>query len=105
MDFYEEEDDIIRSSRSQMIFKKGVLKYFAIFTGKQSCRSGGLLQRPEKLLHRCFPVNIVKFLRPPFFTEHLGWLLFYYLIPSRSVTFLARRNYLIQLDLFFCKKY
>ena len=25
--------------------------------------------------HRCFPVNIEKFLRTPFLTEHLRWLL------------------------------
>ena len=25
--------------------------------------------------HRCFPVNFVKFLRRPFFKEHLWWLL------------------------------
>ena len=38
MYFHEEDNDIIRSSRSQMFFKIGVLKHFAIFTGKQSCR-------------------------------------------------------------------
>ena len=26
-------------------------------------------------LHRCFPVNFAKFLRTPFFTGHLWWLL------------------------------
>ena len=36
--------------------------------------------RPATLLkrrpwHRCFPVNFEKFLRTPFFTEHLWWLL------------------------------
>ena len=38
------------------------------------------LPRPATLLkkrlwHRCFPVNFVKFLRTPFLTEHLRWLL------------------------------
>ena len=28
----------------------------------------------KKLQHRCFPVNITKFLRTPFFAEHLWWL-------------------------------
>ena len=28
-----------------------------------------------RLWHRCFPVNSAKFLRPPFLTEHLRWLL------------------------------
>ena len=65
MDFHEE-DNIeaivnIRSNRSQMFFKIAVHKHFAIFTGKQSCMPEGLPHRLEKLLHRCFPVNIVKF--------------------------------------------
>ena len=29
----------------------------------------------KRLCHRCFPVNFAKFLRTPFFTEHLRWLL------------------------------
>ena len=29
----------------------------------------------ESLWHRCFPVNFAKFLRTPFFTKHLQWLL------------------------------
>ena len=33
----------------------------------------------KRLCHRCFPVNFAKFLRTPFFTEHLWWLL---LIPA-----------------------
>ena len=27
------------------------------------------------MMHRCFPVNFAKFLRKPFFTEYLRWLL------------------------------
>ena len=44
------------SSRSQIFFKIGVLKHFAIFTGKHLSEGG-----------KCFPVNIEKFLRTPFF--------------------------------------
>ena len=29
----------------------------------------------KRLLHRCFPVNLAKFLRTPFFKEHSRWLL------------------------------
>ena len=29
----------------------------------------------KRLWNRCFPVNFVKFLRKPFFIEHLWWLL------------------------------
>ena len=31
----------------------------------------------KRLWHRCFPVNFSKFLRTPFFIEHLRWLHFY----------------------------
>ena len=42
--------------------------------------SEAVARRPATLLkkrlwHRCFPVNFGKFLRTPFFTEHLRWLL------------------------------
>ena len=33
----------------------------------------------KRLWHRCFPVNFVKFLRTPFFAEHLQWLLLLFL--------------------------
>ena len=32
----------------------------------------------KRLWHRCFPVNFAKFLRTPFFTEHLRWLLLFF---------------------------
>ena len=62
----------------------GVFRNFTKFTGKHLCQSlffykvAGL--RPASLLkkrfwHKCFPVNFVKFLRTPIFTEHLRWLL------------------------------
>ena len=73
-----------RSSCPEVFCKKGVLKNFAKFTGKHLCQSlffnkvAGL--RPVTLLkkrlwHRCFAMNFAKFLRTPFGTEHLWWLL------------------------------
>ena len=67
-----------------MFCKKGVLRDFSKFTGKHLCRSlffnkvAGL--RPatllkKKLLHRCFPANVGKFLRTSFLIEHPRWLL------------------------------
>ena len=35
----------------------------------------GVLFLIRRLQYRCFCVNFVKFLRTPFFTEHLQWLL------------------------------
>ena len=32
----------------------------------------------KSIWHRCFPVNFAIFLRTPFFTEHLRWLLLHY---------------------------
>ena len=32
----------------------------------------------KRLQHRCFPVKFAKFLRTPFLTEHLQWLLLRY---------------------------
>ena len=58
--------------------KKGVPRNFAKFTGKPLCqilflnKVAGL-----RLWHRCFPVNFEKFVRTPFLTEHLRWLLLF----------------------------
>ena len=63
------------------VCKKGILRNFAKFTGKHLCQSplfnkvAGLRDAPlfkKRPWHKCFPVNLVKFLRTPFFTEHLG---------------------------------
>ena len=48
------------SSRPELFGKKCVLRNFAKFTGKH----------PE-----CIPMNFAKFLRTPFLTKHLRWLL------------------------------
>ena len=65
-----------RSSCSQMVFKVGVLKGFAIFRGKHLSWSLFLVRfmkkRPQPL---CFPVNIAKIFRTTFFIERLWWLL------------------------------
>ena len=65
---------------SRGILQKGVLRNFTKLTGKHLCQSFFFNKvpalRPATLLkrriwHRCFPVNFVKFLRTPFFIEHL----------------------------------
>ena len=67
-----------------MFYKKGFLRNFSKFTGKHPCQRVFFNKiagfRPATLLkktlwHRCFPVNFEKFLRTPFFAEHLRWLL------------------------------
>ena len=75
---------ISRSSRLDVFCAKGVLRDFTKFTGEHLCQClffnkvAGL--RPATLLKkilwlRYFPVNFAKFLRTPFLTEHLRWLL------------------------------
>ena len=51
---------LLRSSRQEVLCEKGL-------------RPTTLLRK--RLWHSCFPVNFVKFLRTPFLTEHLWWLL------------------------------
>ena len=77
----------ISSSQKQpaeVFYKKGVPRNFAKFTRKHQCqclffnKDAGLSPATllkKRLWHSCFPVNFVKFLRTPFFTEHLRWLL------------------------------
>ena len=68
----------VRSTRPEVLCKKGVLRNLAKFTGKHLCQS--LCLRPATLLkkrlwHSCFPANFAKFLRTPFLTEYLRRLL------------------------------
>ena len=74
----------LRSSHPEVFCKKGVLINFTKFTRKHLCQglfynkvaglSPATLSK-KRLWHRCFPVIFVKFLRIPFLTEHLCWLL------------------------------
>ena len=69
---------IIRNSRQEAFFKKGVLRNFEQFTGKHLCQGLFFNKVPgsgQRLWRRCFPVNFSKLLRTPFLTEHLRWLL------------------------------
>ena len=54
-----------------MFFKIGVLKKFAIFTGKRQCWSLFLIKlqafMKKRRQHRCFPVNIANFLKAVFY--------------------------------------
>ena len=55
-----------RSSRSQMLYKLGVLKHFAKVI-KNTC-VGGLQDGTlftKRFQHRCFPINFENFLRQP----------------------------------------
>ena len=63
-----------------MLFKTGVFKNFYRKTPVlESLNNVADLQAnnfiKKRLQHRCFPVNVAKFLRTAFFIEHLWWLL------------------------------
>ena len=67
-------------SRPKVFCKKGVHKNFLKFTGIHLCQSLFFKKIPglkpasllkKRLWHRCFPANFAKFLRTPFFIEHL----------------------------------
>ena len=59
----------------EAVFRRCFVKkvFFEILQNSQenTCARVSFLKR---LWHRCFSVNFAKFLRTPFFTEHLRWL-------------------------------
>ena len=67
-------DAKLKSSCAEVFYKKGVLRNFVTFTGKHLCQRPFLIKLqawPAILLkkglrHRCFLVNVTKFLRTPF---------------------------------------
>ena len=77
-----------RSSCPEVFCKKGLLRNVTKFTGKHLCQSlffNKVTLLKKRLWRRWFPVKFAKFLRPPFFTEHLWWLLLAVLLESKKV--------------------
>ena len=50
----------------------------------------------KRLWHRCFPVNFVKFLRTPLFTEHLWWLLLCLGLNIRTIFFQGNSHLILE---------
>ena len=71
---------LLSSSRPEVFCKKGILRNFTKLIGKHPCRSflfntvAGLNLNQAKI-----PVNFAKFLRTPFYIEHLWWLLLFWI--------------------------
>ena len=71
----------VRSTRLEVFCRKGVLRNFAKFTGKHLRQNlflnkiAGLRTSKKRLCRRCFPVDFAKYIRAPYFTGHLQWLL------------------------------
>ena len=77
------------SSRADVFCRKGVLRNFTKFTRKHLCQSlffNKVALLKTRLWHRCFPVNLVKFLRPP--ATSLKKRLWHRCIPVNFVRFL-----------------
>ena len=74
-----------RSNCPEVFCIKVVPKISAIFTGKH-LRWSLFLIKLQGLQHRCFPVNIVEFLRITFFVEHFWWLIGNFFTGSQKET-------------------
>ena len=77
---------MLKTSRTEVFCKKGALNHLVKFTEQSllrgsfsikvvSLQSATLLKR--RLQHRCFPVNVVKYLRTPILIKNSGGLLCY----------------------------
>ena len=61
---------VYRSSSKSVFLKISQISVENICVGLKACN-----YIKKRLQHRCFPVKFPKFLRTPFFTEQLRWLL------------------------------
>ena len=52
----------------------------------------------KRLWHGCFPVSFAKFLRTPFFTGHIGWLLLLLVFPFQDY---FQKTFSVFMDMFF----
>ena len=90
-----------RSSRSEVFCKKAVIRNVAKLIGKHLChilffnKVSFLLKK--RLWHRCFPVNFAKFLRIPFLTELLWYLLLLRIYSQRLWFFFKFENIIHEL--------
>ena len=70
-----------RSSHRRCSVRKNVVRNFAKFTGNHLCQvlfmSGPKNLIKKRLWHRCFPVNVAKFLRTAFLQKTSGRLLLF----------------------------
>ena len=92
------------NSRSQIFFKTGVLKYFAMFTGKYLCWSRFLIKfqnwrsaflYKKGLQHRYFYVNIGKLLKRHFYSRPV-----HYTFPK---FYLMKDNCYFRVKFYYCR--
>ena len=86
----------IQKVSPDVFYKIDVLKHFR--SSRPVClRPSTLLKM--RLWHRCFPMNFLKVLRTPYFTEHLWWLLLRFCIIHRKYWCWS----LFLIKVFYCK--
>ena len=61
-------------ARRCLVFKEVFLK-ISQNSQENTCTRASFLIKLKTIWRRCFLVNFAKFIRPPFFIEHLPWLL------------------------------
>ena len=102
---------LLQKQPPEVFWKKVVLSNFSKFTGKHLCQSlffnkaAGFSLWKERLWHRCFYVNFVKFLRTTFLQNTSGRLLlslwedrsFQYKVPF-SLSFISLKKILQWVD-------
>ena len=98
-----------RSSRQEVLCRKGVLRNFEKSTGKHLCQSllfnkvvglRTVTLLTKRFWYRCFLVNFSKFLKTPSITEHLRWLLL-----RTPVNQLIFREELVDLQLYYSRTF
>ena len=105
---------IIRSSHQRCSIKQTALENFAIFTGKHLCRSLFFVKvaslRPEtlfkkRLQHRCFLVNIKKFLRAPILKNICECCFWIVMFPRNHLHHFWIHNFVLHIQRIIQKKY
>ena len=89
-----------------MFCKKGVLRNSAKSTGKHLSFNKVADLTPATLLkkslwHRCFPANFAKFLRTPFFTEHLRGLILLQILSNQLLKKIVMHKHMRALPFIF----
>ena len=100
---------MIRSSHGRCSVLRGVLKIFTKFTGKHLCQSLFFKKAcnfiKKGLWHRCFPVNLAKFLRIPIFIEHLRdclYMMMFFITLTEDGNNIIKNNY-ARIDIYIYK--
>ena len=88
---YNVKQNICRSSHRRCSIKKAVIKNFGIFTGKH-LKTCNLIKK--RLQHKCFSVNIAKFLKAPILKNIWERLLLHLFLIKRRDTSTVEKHFM-----------